>query len=96
MNNTFTIPEPAYKTHKDGADPAVRDRLAGVMETCGGGTLGQDEIRKCMKEEADNGNDPLKGGTIEFGLLLSESEYEDLKAYAKRLPINRPKIRRRT
>lgn len=93
MSPTLTIPEPAYKTHEDGQDPAVLLRLSGCQEL-GGGTLSLDELKRSCKREAENGCDPAKGGSVELGLMLGEDEYERLKAYAKSLTVVYPKRRR--
>lgn len=88
-----TIPEPAYKTHDDAKEPGVMNRLTGLAELPG--ILSLDELKAAAKQQADNGCDPVDAGTVELGLFLSEDEYEQLKAYARKLPINRPKIKRR-
>lgn len=88
------IPTPAYETHDDAKDEAVRQRLHGIAEL-GPGTLSLDELKASCKSQAAQGMDPVASGTVELGLFLSEDEYEQLKAYASGLSVNLPKVRRR-
>lgn len=87
------IPEPAWKTHPDGEDSAVRQRLEGTMELSAG-ILSLAELKASCKTAADEGNDPVKAGIVELGLFLPEADYETLKGYAKSLTITRSKVRR--
>ncbi len=87
-----TIPEPAWKTHPDGEDASVRQRLEGTMEL-GPGILGLDELKESCKRAADEGADP--DPIVELGLLLPEADYETLKGYARTLTIKRPRVLRR-
>ncbi len=51
------------------------------------------ELKAACKKQADVGIDPIDVGTVEVGLFLVTDEYETLKAYARSLKIERPKIR---
>lgn len=94
MGKDVPKPEPAYETHEDGQDAAVRNRLSGLAEL-GPGILSLDELKSSCKSQAEQGMDPIASGTVELGLFLSEDEYEQLKAYAKTLKVSYPKVRRR-
>lgn len=94
MAKEIPKPEPAYETHEDGQDPAVRLRLQGCAELSAG-ILSLDELKSSCKSQAEHGTDPIASGTVELGLFLSEDEYEQLKVYARKLSVSRPKVRRR-
>lgn len=87
-----TIPKPAWETHPDGEDSAVRQRLEGSMEL-GPGILGLDELKESCKRAADEGVEP--DAIVELGLLLPEDDYETLKGYARGLKIKHSLVRRR-
>jgi hypothetical protein len=87
--------EPAYKTHEDAQDPAVQLRIHGLV-TSGGKEVTLSQLMKACKSDAENGRDPFAQGTVEVGLLLEEDKYVRLKEYAKSLPVEYAKTRRRT
>jgi hypothetical protein len=77
---------PAYETHADAQDPAVQIRLTGLQEL-GDAMPTLKSLMKAAKVDADNGRNPFDMGTVEVGLLLSETSYEALCEYASGLRI---------
>lgn len=86
------VPKPAYETHEDGQDPALRLRLHGCNEI-DPRTYSLRELKAVAAKQAANGCDPIDIGTHELGLFLGQEEYETLKAYCKSLTVARSKQR---
>lgn len=88
--------EQAWENHPDATDevsPGVNLRLSGMAEL-GGDIVPLTRLKRICKMYADNGCDPIANGTVEVGLFLEIGQYEELKEYAKSLPIFHGKRRK--
>lgn len=77
---------PAYVTLMDELESDVLLRVHGMLEL-GGPTPGSGVLKECVLNDAENGRDPFKNGTVEVGLLMPLEPYEDLVEYAKGLTV---------